>query len=263
MEMEDRDVMRVHLGQMPKTSIIKDKVALDEPTCIFINGEYHVTLIATPNMKKELAAGYLKSEGVIKTMDEIKSINLIENDVHIELKGEVDLRDAAVMMMNLIVTACGASQRTRKKPSELPRIISEVEIEAETVLKMLAELNKRSKIHLETGGTHAAMIYSDDGQILAFAEDVGRHNAVDKVIGSMVMKGADMKNRILTSTGRQSAEMVQKAARSGIPIIASMTSPLISGIRMAEMTGITLICFARGKRMQVYTNHQRLSVNSD
>jgi FdhD protein len=263
METEDKDVMRVHLGQVPKTSIVRDMVALDEPTCIFINGEYHVTLIATPNMKKELAVGYLKSEGVIETMDEIRSINLIENDVHIELKGEVDLRDAAVMMMNLIVTACGASQRTRKEPSELPQITSEVQIEAETILEMLAVLNKRSKIHLETGGTHSAMIYTDDGQILAFAEDVGRHNAVDKVIGSMVMKDIDMKDCILTSSGRQSAEMVQKAARSGIPIIASMTSPLISGIRMAEMTGITLICFARGKRMKVYTSPQRLSINSD
>lgn len=263
MEIEERDVIRVHSRKDTEVSHIRDVIALDEPICVFVNGEYHVTLIATPTKKEELAVGYLRSEGIIKTADEIKSINLVDNDVHVELKEQVDLRNAAVNMMNLIVTACGASRRTRIRSFDLPKVESDVQIVIESVLEVVNDLNKHSKIHLETGGTHAAMVYSEHGELLSFAEDVGRHNAVDKVIGSMVLKGYDMDRCIMACSGRQSGEMVQKAAMSGIPIIASMTAPLISGIRMAEMTGLTLICFARGKRLQVYTNPQRLLLNSE
>lgn len=262
METEMKKVLRIVLKPSPVASEVDDEVALDEPTCIFINGDYHVTLIATPTMKRELAVGYLFSEGVIDSADDIQSIELRGSDVHIELKGEVDLRDAAMSMMNLIVTACGSSPRGTTSRLKLPKVTSDICVDAETILRMIAELNSRSSVHLRTGGTHAAMLCSEEGGVLAFAEDVGRHNAVDKVIGSMVLRGADLGRCILTSSGRQSGEMVQKAARGGIPIVASMTAPLASGIRMAEMAGITLVCFARGRRLQVYANPHRIVVDS-
>ena len=262
MEKETRKVIRIGLKPSAVVSEIDDEVALDEPTCIFVNGEYHVTLIATPTMKKELAVGYLFSEGVIGSADDIQSIELRGMDVHLKLKSEVDLRDAAVSTMNLIVTACASSPRKPASSVNLPKVTSNLHVDAGRILEMIAELNRRSSVHLRTGGTHAAMLCSEEGEVLAFAEDVGRHNAVDKVIGSMVLQGRDLGRCILTSSGRQSGEMVQKAARGGIPIVASMTAPLASGIRLADMAGITLICFARGRRLQVYTNPYRILIDS-
>jgi len=260
--MERRRVLRVVLKPSAMFSRIEDEVALDEPMCIFVNGNYHVTLISTPAMQRELAVGYLFGEGVIDSIDDVQSMEFRGTDVHIALKGDVDLREAAVSMMNLIVTACASSPTRPGDRKSVPKVTSDLHVDAGMILKMVAELSRRSSIHPKTGGTHAAMLCSEEGEALAFAEDVGRHNAVDKVIGSMILSGKDVGKSVLVSTGRQSGEMVQKAARGGIPIVASMTAPLSSGIRLAEMAGITLVCFARGNRLQIYANPQRVVVDA-
>jgi FdhD protein len=122
---------------------------------------------------------------------------------------------------------------------------------------MITALNTKSSVHRRTGGTHAAMLCSGEGGTLAFAEDVGRHNAVDKVIGTHALRGGDLSTCVLLSTGRQSGEMVQKACRVGIPVIASMTVPLISGLRLAEASGVTLTSLGGG-RLRVYSGPQRI-----
>ena len=255
---EERRVTRLILKPNVVSMEIIDEVALDEPTCIFVNGDYHVTLISTSTMKKELAAGHLFSEGVIDSADDILSIKLRGKDVHVYLKKEVDLRTASADRMNLIVTACGSSPRGSINRVRSPKITSSLQVEAEKILKMVTVLAKRSQIHIRTGGTHAAMLCSETGEVLAFAEDVGRHNAIDKVIGSMILKERTLQDCVLISSGRQSGEMVQKAVQARIPIVVSMTAPLSSGIKLANIAGITLVCFARGRRIQIYTAHQRI-----
>ena len=257
---EERRIRR--LTFKPKISSVEiiDEVALDQPTCIFVNGDYHVTLISTSTMKRELATGYLYSEGIIDSAEDILSIKLREKDAHVELKKNVDLRTASVGRMNLIVTACGSSPRGPINQVRSPKIMSSLQVEAEKILQMVTELTKRSQIHIRTGGTHAAMLCSKTGEVLTFAEDVGRHNAIDKVIGSMVLKKKTLSDCVLISSGRQSGEMVQKAVKAQIPIIASMTAPLSSGIKLADMARITLVCFARGKRIQIYTNPERIII---
>lgn len=255
-----RKVLSIRLK--PRMAVeIEDEVALDEPTCLFVNGEYHVTLIATPIMSRELAMGYLLSGGVVSSADEVKSIKFRGNDVFLELKNEVDLREASIGMMNLIVTACASAPRRTTPPTTLPKVESELKVNVDNIVHMVAEMNRRGSVYLRTRGTHAAMLCSENGDVLAFAEDVGRHNAVDKVVGSVALSGGDLRRCILISTGRQSGEMVQKAARASIPIVASMTVPLTSGIRLAEMTGITLASLERG-RLKVYANPQRIQVDS-
>lgn len=234
-----------------------DELALDEPICIFVNGEYHVTLISTPEKKKELAIGYLQSEGAITSLEDIKSISIRNEDILVELDYNIDLRDVSLGMMNLIVTACGTGQKRRVSQDDIPEVDSKIQVEADGILFMLEELNRRSTVHMRTRGTHAAMICNIDGDVLSFAEDVGRHNAVDKVIGSLVLKRRDLSQFILLSTGRQSAEMVQKVARGGIPVVASMTVPLISGVRLAELTGVTLCSLGKGM-LKIYSNSYRI-----
>jgi FdhD protein len=254
---------KIHLiSRKPNFSInqIKDELALDEPFCIFINDEYHVTLIATPDMGKELAVGYLLSEGIINSIQEIKSITFRGKDVFVSLLKDIDLRKISVDMMNLIVTACGTKPHVRETDIEIPEIVSDLKVTVDSVFGMIKKLNKKSEVHYRTRGTHAAMICSYDGAVMAFAEDVGRHNAVDKVIGAFALNSGDSSKCVLLSTGRQSGEMVQKASRGGFPIIVSITVPLISGVRIAESTGVTLVSLGLGK-LKVYSCNERITLD--
>ncbi len=250
-----RRVSLIGLKGQPRTTV-DDDLALDEPVCIFVNGEYHATLIATPALVEELVAGYLFTEGVIGSASDIRTMKVEKDRVSVELVREVDLRGASVGVMNLIVTACGSGGGNAGS-LKLPRIESILKVRADVVVLMFAELNRRSTTHGATGGTHAAMLSTPTGEVEAFAEDVGRHNAVDKAIGSMLLRRADPTGCVLVMTGRLSGEIVQKAGRARIPVVASMTVPLVSGIRLAEAMGQTLVSLSKG-RLKVYVNEERV-----
>ncbi len=259
MATERRRIRSISLGERPSSTEAEDELALDEPLCIFVNGEYHVTLISTPEMRRELAAGYLLTQGVVESVEEIEGVELDDGNVRVKLTGSVDLREASVSMMNLIVTACGSSPRAERTQMVVPEVSSGLRVEASRLKEMITVLNSRSSVHRRTRGTHAAMLCRGDGDVLAFAEDVGRHNAVDKVVGAYALEGGDLKKCVLLSTGRQSGEMVQKACRVGIPVIASMTVPLVSGVRLAEASGVTLTSVSGG-RLRVYSGPQRIII---
>ena len=256
---ENRKIMTISLTPVEKSMEMMDEIAMDEPMCIFVNGEYLVTLIASPLMNKELAVGHLLGESIIHDISEIKSVEFRENDVHVELEKEVDLREASIGMMNLIVTACSANPRARGQKVTVPKVKSGMKVDPKNIVEMIRELNKRSDVHLRTRGTHAAMACSASVEVQAFAEDVGRHNAMDKVIGSLALNSIDPRKCVLLSTGRQSGEMVQKAAQAGIPVVASMTVPLLSGVRLAEASGVTLASVDRGK-VKIYTHPERIKI---
>ena len=254
---EHRRIKSISLGKRPESEDAEDELALDEPICLFVNDEYHVTLIATPEMKKELATGYLLTQGVIESVDEIMDVKFDEGSVMVTLTGPVNLRGASVSTMNLIVTACASSPRAERTRVKVPVVSSGFRVEASRLKEMISALNSRCSVHRRTRGTHAAMICDNNGTVLAFAEDVGRHNAVDKVVGAHALGGGDLGACALLSTGRQSGEMVQKACRVGIPLIASITVPLVSGVRLAEASGLTLTSVGGG-RIRVYSCPERM-----
>jgi FdhD protein len=244
--------------------IREDTVALDEAICIFINGEYYRTMITTPAMLKELVVGHLLGEGIIHSLDDLKEIEIKLMKAYVELDDEVDLDLIGRSKVELITTACGSlSTPLGERELKSLAIGSNVHVKAETIFDMIRELNLRSRVYRRTGGTHCAMLATVEGGILAFSEDVGRHNAVDKVIGAGLLDGVNFGECVLVSSGRQSSEIVLKVARSGIPIIASVAGPLESGIRVTEATGITLVCFVRGVRMNIYTHQRRIITCED
>jgi FdhD protein len=249
---------RVDLKERSKREI-DDVVASDEAVCVFINDEFYRTMIATPGMTKELVLGHLFTEGVIGSMEDVAELEVLPLKVHVELRAEVDFERLNMSKVDLITTACG-SLSTPVNPGQLEAlgVSSDVKIEAEVVWRMVRELNLRGEKYKETGGTHSAMLCKVDGEVISFAEDVGRHNAVDKVIGAALIEGVDFGECALMSSGRQSSEMVLKAARSGVPVVASVAAPLASGIQVARVTGITLVCFVRGRRMNVYSHNERV-----
>jgi FdhD protein len=253
---ERRRIQVIDLGPARSVGGVIDELALDEPVRIFVNGEHHSTLIATPEMRRELAVGYLLSEGVIDSLNDVASIETRDNDVIVDTSREIDLREATTNVMNLIATTGSASPKQRSSPY-IPKVESSMNVIADDLKKMTARLNRVSSVHMRTRGTHAAMLCSVDGETLAFAEDVGRHNAMDKVIGAYMLRGGDTRSCVLLSTGRQSGEMVQKAGRARVPVVASLAAPLISGVRLAEAAGITLASLSAGK-LKVYTCPERI-----
>jgi FdhD protein len=239
---------------------VEEQVAYEAPVNIFVNNLYVVTLLATPQYMRELAIGWLFTEGVLQSLKELKQVIVDSDIVNILTKNPIDEFKLQVSgVSRLITTACGlTTEKFLKIISGISekKVESEYKIQSETIPKLVNELDE-GKLFQSTGGVHVAALFEKES-LLAFAEDVGRHNAIDKVIGIGIKRETDFSNSVIVSSGRQPADMVLKVARVGIPIIVSRAAPIRSGIIAAQKTGLTLICFARENRFNVYTNSQRI-----
>ena len=258
MTIENRKIQLINHKSNRNIIIIKKELSIDEPFCIYLDQDYYGTLIATPSQKKELSIGYLFTEGIIDSINDIKSINFMDKDVCIKLNKAANLKESSVNEINFLLTNF-KTELNNKITVKLSKIQNDKKINTDKIIEMGADINRRSNIHKKTGGTHSAMLYNINGEFLEFAEDVGRHNAIDKVIGAMMIQKRDLKNSVLICTGRLSAEIIYKTVRAEIPIVITKTVPLISGIRIAEMFGQTLISIRRGQ-IKVYTNTQRINL---
>lgn len=239
---------------------VKDSVAIEAPVNIFVNDHYVITLLATPEFQKELVLGWLFDEGVFQSLDELKKVVVRQDSVNVMTVHPVEEeRLHAVSVSKLLTTACGLSAReflnTIRGAGKL-LVESDYQVKAAKVIEMVRRLNE-SRLFRATGGVHAAALFEEE-RFVALAEDVGRHNAIDKVVGIGIQSRVDFSNSVLVSTGRQPADMVLKAARMGIPVIASRAAPIRSGIIAAEKAGVTLACFVRDHRMNVYTHPRRI-----
>jgi FdhD protein len=133
-----------------------------------------------------------------------------------------------------------------------------LKVSAGVVLESVRRLNSLAETFSKTGGVHVAALYCADGKLLTYAEDVGRHNAVDKIIGVAAINNTELSKCFIASSGRLTGDIVVKAARMRVPIIASMTAAISSGLEVAQRTGITLVSFVRGNRLNVLTYPERI-----
>lgn len=247
-----------------KTYNVIDYVAEEKPLHLFLNKTHCATIFCSPSNLKELAIGYLLSGGILKSVCEIDEASLNEEKAVccVRLKPDIDVEKRLKLWQpfsRVILSACG-SQLPYQFFGRLSKIESSLTVKAETALKCVGLLNSNAEVFRKTGGTHAAAIHKRDGSVEAFAEDVGRHNAVDKVIGIAALKGVDFGMCFLVLSGRLSGDVVLKVARAGLPIAASLAAPLDSGIAMAKNANVTIAGFMRGKRMNVYTFPKRICV---
>jgi FdhD protein len=132
-----------------------------------------------------------------------------------------------------------------------------MEISVDEVFTLVNEFQHGSQVYLETGGVHSAAL-CDRKSILVFSEDIGRHNAIDKIFGKCLLEDIPTDNRVVITSGRVTSEILHKVAKRGVPIIISISAPTNLGVRIADNLGITLIAFVKGKRMNVYTNDWRI-----
>ncbi|MEM3622671.1 MAG: formate dehydrogenase accessory sulfurtransferase FdhD [Candidatus Bathyarchaeia archaeon] len=241
---------------------VKDYVAEEKPLHIFINKTHYVTILCSPSNLKELAVGHLLSEGILKSVEEIEEISIKNEACHVNLKLNIDIEKRLKLSKHfyrIITSACGTSS-AYPFSGKIPKINSNLKVKAETILNSVKNLNFIAETFRKTGGVHVAALYKSDGKLAAFAEDVGRHNAVDKVIGMAALNKTDFSLCFLALSGRLTGDIVLKAGGVGLPIIASLAAALDSGIEIAKDAGLTLVGFVRGKRMNIYTCYERIAL---
>ena len=244
----------------------KDLVAEETPLHIFLNQTHYVTILCTPSQLKELAVGHLLSEGLLKSTEEIREVRFGSGGKCIvRLKPRVSIEKQISMAQpfaRLIVSACGSTDywpiSKLMDRLNLPKMVAGFNVEVKILLESTKQLNTLAEVFRKTGGVHVAAIYSREGELIALAEDVGRHNAVDKVIGECALKRVNFQNCFLALSGRLTGDIVLKAVRMQVPIVVSMAAAINSGVEVAKRTGMTLVGFARGKRMNVYTHSERI-----
>ena len=259
--MRQVDMVRLDLatGKAEKT---KDCVAEEVPLQISLNGAYTFVIWCSPSQFKELAVGYLLAEDILRSVDEIESLSVSEkeNRCQLKLKANVDLdeRMKNSRRSTRIIPLIKASTSPYQHDEKIPVVKSQLKIKAQVILDAINQMNSLAKGFKETGGLHDSGIFKADGTMVAFCEDVGRHNTVDKVIGEASLKKVDFSQCFMIITGRVPGDMIYKAAKVGLPIVASVAAVLNSGISSAEKANIALVGFVRGSRMNIYTGAERI-----
>lgn len=256
--MDDRKKISLLRIDSSEASRVDDVVAVEDPLTLFVDGTELVTLLYTPPLAEELALGYLLSEGIIAMMDDVRMVSAVKDGVDVRLVSPVKLDTAG--RVRVLTSGCGGGITFThpKGLKQLKKITSVFTVTTAEVAGLVASFRTGSGLFEETGGVHSAAI-ADRGKILAFAEDIGRHNAVDKVFGICLKQGIGTADKILLSTGRVSSEILVKCVKRGLPVLVSRSAPTSLAVELAARFDITLIGFARGKRMNIYSGEQRVT----
>jgi FdhD protein len=245
------------------SSSIEDVVAKEFPLIIILNNQELVTLLCSPANLKYLAVGFLFSEGFLKSKNEIKKIMVDDRRGVVRVETERDEELARDVLLNKIMAlryGRGASSYNVAAAQGQGKIESPIEISTLEVLALANKFQRRCQIYRATGGVHSAAL-CDNKDILVFSEDIGRHNALDKIFGECILNDIATDDHIIITSGRVSSEILFKVARRNVPVIVSKSAPTSLGVRLANDLGLTLVGFVRGKRMNVYTHAWRITID--
>jgi FdhD protein len=255
-----------------------DTLATEEPMEIrLLMGDTKQTVavtMRTPGADFELAAGFLYGEGIIKSPEDIAKISYcVDRDidaaqqyniVNVELRGghEYDLRPLERHFYT--TSACGVCGKASLEQLELrgcPVIAPGPEVSAETIYSLPEKLREAQGLFDATGGLHAAALFDPEGNLLALREDVGRHNATDKLVGWALLEGRlPLSDHIVMVSGRSSFEILQKCLTAGVPVVCAISAPSSLAVDVAREFGMTLVGFLRGNRFNVYAGQERVAL---
>jgi FdhD protein len=242
-----------------------DYIAEEVPISLVYNGLPHVVMLATPNDLEEFALGFSITEGIIKAPQELLSARIYNRSNGIEVQLKIpDHRFQCLADKGRNLTGrtgcglCGAS--TLRQAIRQPNpVAGGLTLSAAELCSVLMDIKQHQKLNQLTGAVHAAAWAEPGHGIINIREDVGRHNALDKLIGVLLRTGKDLSTGFVIVTSRASYEMVQKTAWVGITLLAAVSAPTGLAIRLANETGLTLIGFARADQHVIYTHPQRLT----
>ncbi len=254
----------------------QDHITTEEPLEIRLTSPRRTVAVTmrTPGADFELAAGFLYGEGVISCKQDIQRISycvdeLIDGEQHYNIVN-VELRQGLIpdlqplerhFYTNSACGVCGKASLEALRLRGCPVISSSLMVTPEIIYSLSDQLRAAQGIFAATGGLHAAGLFDAQGQLLNLREDVGRHNALDKLIGTALLSDElPLNNHLVMVSGRSSFEILQKSTAAGVPIVCSVSAPSSLAVSVAEEFGITLIGFLRGERFNIYTGSQRISV---
>lgn len=237
---------------------VRGVVPVEEVVALHVNGQPLVRLMCTPTQVKELALGFLFNAELIEgpeEVDDVKVLTLPSGDrwVDIWLQHELD-----VPQVRAITSGCSGGAVFGDVAGADYRIESELRVTPQQVTGLMKELSHGAALHRRTGGLHVAAL-AEGEQLACVVEDIGRHNAVDKIAGFCLSRGWTTQDHLLLSSGRISSEMVHKVAHMGIPIVVSWTSPTSLSVQLAQAWGITLIGYTHRRSFRIYAGAQRVT----
>ncbi len=250
-----------------KISDVEDVLAVEESLSIAINGESFTVTMRTPGYEVDLIRGLLYSEEVYRDLDMAPVIEVIcknsagvITEVNVVLPPEKILKDFAGNRNIISASSCGLCGRTSFEDTISKNVIEENgKLNPGVIALMFEKMSTKQEDFQKSGGTHASAAFTLVGELLSIREDIGRHNAVDKVIGNLLTENKLNHAKCLTVSGRISYEIVNKALSAGIPFIASVSAPSSMAVENATKAGMTLMAFCRNNKLTVYAHPERIS----
>ena len=221
------------------------------PLAVTINGRHALTVMTSPHMIREFVTGLLFTERIIQGADEIESVHIEPGNVSVLTTNPFKI----LVSKKTVLSGCGGSS-SYLDVAKLPKISSDFEIDAATVKSAVRE-TLQSDLHVKTGGIHIIGLFSGNGAII-ITEDIGRHNALDRVIGYGLLNHVQFSGTFAVSSGRISSEMVRKCLIAGIPLIVSRGATTTLAVETAEQSNLTVVGFSRGQKMNIYTHPSRI-----
>jgi FdhD protein len=237
-----------------------DSVVTEKVVTVMVDKVGSFTIMATPLDVEALAVGFIYSEGIINSFQDCLAVSRNEklpNVVGIKVQNPTQ-----ITKRNMIVaSSCGMCgvRNIDKMLADIPRCKKTLNITTNELIKISETMRSKQTLFETTGGAHAAGIFDTAGNVIAFAEDIGRHSAFDKAIGKCLMAGLETKGRGAVLSGRVSLEMVTKAARAGIELIGAVSAPSSFAVEAAQLWNITVCGFVRTGRMNIYTHPERIT----
>lgn len=229
------------------------QIPLEQAVTLIVNGKPWTDLLCTPAMVAELAVGFLFNERLISSASEITRVHVCDTADFVE----IDTTTSIVKPSGWIkTTGCGGGQTSQRLENPEKPDIEQTSLTSSTVSQLLSAFMEAQDAQTSSRGVHCSAL-SDGKNIQVFADDIGRHNTLDKLMGCLLLRHPNTKLPILLTTGRISSEMLQKSARIGVSVVISMTSPNAFTVQLAQDWGITLIGYTRGARFNVYTHPER------
>jgi FdhD protein len=272
MARRDTDVTRVYEWNDGRVEARQDDLAAEEPLEIRVGGRPLTVTMRTPGNDLELAAGFVFTEGIVESADQIVAIREAAgtkntergNIVEVELAPDVKLDLESSQRNFFAASSCGicgkASIESVRRRGVRP-VNRNFQMSPEILCRLPEKLRESQAVFARTGGLHAAAIFTREGEMLAEREDIGRHNAVDKIVGWAVRQNRmPLADCALIVSGRGGFEIVQKAAIAGIPVVASVSACSSLAVRLGREVGMTLAGFLRGRRFVVYAGGERLGI---
>ncbi len=268
--------VRVRVIEDGRARVRPDSLATEEPMEIrLVSGDARQTVavtMRTPGADFELAAGFLYGEGIVSSPEDVKKISYCVdpdldaeqqyNIVNVELRGDRDYDLRSLERHFYTTSACGVCGKASLEQLELrgcPVIPSGPEVSAEVVYSLPEKLREAQGLFEATGGLHAAALFDAEGELVALREDVGRHNATDKLVGWALLEGRlPLSGQIVMVSGRSSFEILQKSLTAGVPIVCAVSAPSSLAVDVARQFGMTLVGFLRGTRFNVYSGYERI-----